>query len=711
MEKPIDNVYRVDLDSASSAIDLLHKLLKRRVPKLKKSDVKEAVSKFIDFRSSNEFDTALKKRKNKIEAASVFNGKGVLKSHPGTFVIPQKSFINVKKVIEKHPSHNCVISIFKDKHFAGLHSSHGSVVLTTDKHAALRGLSEWDERASVEYDKWGDDPDQGIWTLKFMGEQYNVNPDKLFGIGCTDHAVENYRAMIESEKTPEEAVKEIFYESALENNGDSELYIQSRNEYLDKVIPELIAHEFEDHLIDPVGTYEFSELITRYSPHMEFDDIENCVVAHCTTEQLQALEVNHSAKYEGSDLLTTALCEGNIEAYKYLLTKGHKLTDLTLIENHKDVEVSSYQTSLRSSSFYATLKELGMSIDSITNDLGRSPLHYAAMTYSWTTDFDELVELGGNITLADNKGRTPEAIRRDVQAIEDGEDTDAAFQEFLSLEFDRPINNDVIIDPQEHDQTVSSHDEPSSPKLMPKKSPIRDADEDESSPILVWRDSLSVDYGYTEPDDYVYKYEGEIIEGNEEIDNYEQRIGRFSASYIDAGEACNDRVSMLDVLDAADMDEYLVLFDDHGWWSDEVENQLVATNDRYTADLAYSNLLVIDYIQILPEHRGRELGLKIIRNLIKRFSNGAGLIALRPYPLQLLTDHNNSDWGEKLQLQQYTMDRHKATNKLAAHYSRLGFVVLEGRDLMIMSNSHVHKVLEKDELTYDANIPLSDMTY
>ena len=52
-------------------------------------------------------------------------------------------------------------------------------------------------------------------------------------------------------------------------------------------------------------------------------------------------------------------------------------------------------------------------------------------------------------------------------------------------------------------------------------------------------------------------------------------------------------------------------------------------------DIFLSNLLIIDRLEILPSYRGRNLGLIIMRRLIQRFSWGVGVIAIKPFPLQL----------------------------------------------------------------------------
>lgn len=45
------------------------------------------------------------------------------------------------------------------------------------------------------------------------------------------------------------------------------------------------------------------------------------------------------------------------------------------------------------------------------------------------------------------------------------------------------------------------------------------------------------------------------------------------------------------------------------------------------------NVLILDRLKILPEFRLRNLGLAVMRRLIERFGAGAGVVAMKPFPL------------------------------------------------------------------------------
>ena len=47
------------------------------------------------------------------------------------------------------------------------------------------------------------------------------------------------------------------------------------------------------------------------------------------------------------------------------------------------------------------------------------------------------------------------------------------------------------------------------------------------------------------------------------------------------------------------------------------------------------NLLILDRLEIIiPQYRGKKLGLTILHHMIERFSAGASIVAMKPFPLQ-----------------------------------------------------------------------------
>ncbi len=233
---------------------------------------------------------------------------------------------------------------------------------------------------------------------------------------------------------------------------------------------------------------------------------------------------------------------------------------------------------------------------------------------------------------------------------------------------------------------------------------------------LEWSTASIID-DYDEPDRFVYPYYGDIIYAEE--DNSRTKIGKFSAQLIDVFNAITDGESIFDILDSysSSMSEYYepIFGDNSPNFSDAVE---LISDDCIEG----FNLLIIDRIEILPKFRRKRLGLKVIRHMMTRFSTGAGIIALKAFPLQFENteppivqsprdlpwkfentsliphapkalplqfentdpiDQANEDWRNSLCLDCFVADKSQSTASLKKYYARLGFKSIPNTDFMV----------------------------
>jgi GNAT superfamily N-acetyltransferase len=85
---------------------------------------------------------------------------------------------------------------------------------------------------------------------------------------------------------------------------------------------------------------------------------------------------------------------------------------------------------------------------------------------------------------------------------------------------------------------------------------------------------------------------------------------------------------------------------------------------------------MLERLVIFPEHRGRGVGLTVLRTLIERYRMGMGLIAMKPYPLQyefFREDEVEDIPRAVLGLDLFHGSHAASTKKLKAYYGRLGF--------------------------------------
>lgn len=197
---------------------------------------------------------------------------------------------------------------------------------------------------------------------------------------------------------------------------------------------------------------------------------------------------------------------------------------------------------------------------------------------------------------------------------------------------------------------------------------------------LTWTEGCYV-YEYGEPEDYIYTTSGELIRAN---DDSEALAGKFTLHYVDVDRAMDEKMSIFDVFDA-----YSHTFEYH--------DALFGANspdfsDRLTKTLKHEafggNVLILDRLEILPEYRGRGLGLSVMRRLIKRFSGGAAIVVMKPYPLQFESetrDQAKEAWRSELGLAELGRNQRAATKKLFDYYGRLDFVRISGTPFMVRS--------------------------
>jgi GNAT superfamily N-acetyltransferase len=189
-----------------------------------------------------------------------------------------------------------------------------------------------------------------------------------------------------------------------------------------------------------------------------------------------------------------------------------------------------------------------------------------------------------------------------------------------------------------------------------------------------------------DPDDYIYPIYGRMAK----MDNDESDIvvGKFRLYYVDIASAINTGyINMFDLFDAhsdSTADYYGSLFDPDTMDFSENLQQL------FNYEIFEQNVLIIDRLELLPEYRGENLGLTIMRRLIQRYSAGAAVVAIKPFPLQFeqsIPAENKSGWHTEMQLSSFRETEGDSIRKLRSHYSKLGFIEMKGTPHMFLSTT------------------------
>lgn len=190
--------------------------------------------------------------------------------------------------------------------------------------------------------------------------------------------------------------------------------------------------------------------------------------------------------------------------------------------------------------------------------------------------------------------------------------------------------------------------------------------------------------GSGEPTKYLLQYAG-TIDWCDDENGPNVRIGAFSLVVADIESASIDRICAHDVFDTTQsaFDVYQNLYDSKG--------NLLVRVEKIAFGLECSwrqNVLILDRLVVLPEHRGHGVGLLVLRALIQQFRSSAGLVVMKPFPLQWEKSSRDEDGGltrESLRLDLFPGSAQATTARLRRYYANLGFKLVPRTDYMVMS--------------------------
>jgi GNAT superfamily N-acetyltransferase len=185
-----------------------------------------------------------------------------------------------------------------------------------------------------------------------------------------------------------------------------------------------------------------------------------------------------------------------------------------------------------------------------------------------------------------------------------------------------------------------------------------------------------------EPDMYCRPYVGRVaIYDGIELD---VPIGMFEAVFIDFEGAVTEGLDPFDVFDnSATTVGYFELLYDLGDAGIKASVMKIACGPD---DYIWSpNLLIIQRLIIEPKFRGNGLGLAAMRALILNLRGGAGLVAIKPFPLQFEGGRDRRR-EEFVRLGYDTLSKNEraATAKLRRLYRKLGFKLVPKTPYMVL---------------------------
>jgi len=156
-------------------------------------------------------------------------------------------------------------------------------------------------------------------------------------------------------------------------------------------------------------------------------------------------------------------------------------------------------------------------------------------------------------------------------------------------------------------------------------------------------------------------------------------IGRFSVKQIDVENAMAAGIGLLELFDISQATiGYYDLYDDDTDFTGRVQKALGGWEYAPSSP----NLLVLDRLLIYPKYRGQKWGLAALARMIQRFQHGAGLVVLKPFPLQHEGGMTRDD-KVKDGLTEFSCTLDYGRRRLRRYYKELGFIDLKGTGYMV----------------------------
>lgn len=179
-----------------------------------------------------------------------------------------------------------------------------------------------------------------------------------------------------------------------------------------------------------------------------------------------------------------------------------------------------------------------------------------------------------------------------------------------------------------------------------------------------------------DPNDFVNKIEIEVfltdIHGK-----FSEVIAKGQISQILFGLAIDHGYPLYEVMDASqsilDMSSALFEFEEGNHFWDKIEDYFIdAIPENYT-------ICYLEYLDIAPNYTGKEIGTKIIKNIVERFYDSCGLWVVKGFAIQHSGDIEDKafedfgEWDQKMDYDSFEKDFEKSQYKLFHNLEQLGF--------------------------------------
>jgi hypothetical protein len=160
--------------------------------------------------------------------------------------------------------------------------------------------------------------------------------------------------------------------------------------------------------------------------------------------------------------------------------------------------------------------------------------------------------------------------------------------------------------------------------------------------------------------------------------------GQFRATVIRTEDAAEEGIPTCELWDETQelCDHYGALFNPR---TDDFKKGIVSRFEAYNRDV-----LILDRIEVFPEHRGKNLGHATALRLIQLLGRHGGLVVCMPHPLQFSPIYEHDPEGRhRLALDTFGRSRAEAFRRLRAYWGMVGFQRLSPREPRFALSPHM----------------------
>ncbi len=194
-----------------------------------------------------------------------------------------------------------------------------------------------------------------------------------------------------------------------------------------------------------------------------------------------------------------------------------------------------------------------------------------------------------------------------------------------------------------------------------------------------------------EPIDFVNEFEVEVWFCDEEGMHIEL-AARAKVSRLMIGLSLDYEYPLPYVADAtssiSDMANAILVMEEDADFMEKVD-------EMYDVPIVNSDICFLEYLEILPAHRGLKLGQRIVKSMAEYFYETCGIWVAQSMPLQF-SIHDASDWDIAMEYKKFTVVKEEASKKLLNYFNTLGFRQFYQSDYLIATPQ---EILSKSEFS------------